>query len=202
MQREEKSERSKRLVLDTALDLFSRQGYRATTIRDIADAAGVSTGNVYHHFSDKEAIFTTLLDELIALSDTRRFPFRRALMSGRFPDNLEELGIAARDSVREFRQHFILIYVDVIEFGGAHMQRFFAELTQRLAEELSANGHNRISPRLRSGVSPATALMLTTRMFFSYFTQEILFNAPAPADQEPAQVVREIADMLRNGIIE
>ncbi|HUP49731.1 MAG TPA: TetR/AcrR family transcriptional regulator, partial [Thermoanaerobaculia bacterium] len=50
MQREEKSERSRRLVLDTALGLFCHQGYRATSVREIAKDAGVSVGNVYHHF--------------------------------------------------------------------------------------------------------------------------------------------------------
>ncbi|HUR83000.1 MAG TPA: helix-turn-helix domain-containing protein, partial [Thermoanaerobaculia bacterium] len=47
MQREEKSERSRHAVLDAALHLFASQGYRATTMREIADEAGVSTGNVY-----------------------------------------------------------------------------------------------------------------------------------------------------------
>src|SRR5437762_5609794 len=61
--RDEKSERSRRLVLDAALNLFSHQGYRATTMREIAERAGVSTGNCYHHFPDKETIFRTLIEE-------------------------------------------------------------------------------------------------------------------------------------------
>ena len=70
MQREEKSERSRRLVLDAALKLFSKQGYRGTTVREVADAAGVSIGNLYHHFPDKEAIFRTLLATPLSLSAT------------------------------------------------------------------------------------------------------------------------------------
>src|SRR5437762_13182252 len=114
MQRRAKSEQSRRQVLDAALALFSHQGYRATTVRDIADEAGVSTGNVYHHFPDKESIFRTLLDEFSAITETKRYPFTRALLAGRFPDDIEELGIAARESVREFREYIALIYVDVI----------------------------------------------------------------------------------------
>ena len=201
MQREEKSERSRRLVLDAALNLFSHGGYRATTMREIAEAAGVSTGNVYHHFPDKQAIFETLVDELIEISGTKRFPFRRALLSGRFPENLEDLGMAARESILQFREHFILIYVDVIEFGGTHMQRFFGGMSQRLADEMAADGRNLISPRIRRGVPPASALLLTARMFFSYFSQEILFNLPELDGKPAAQVVREMADMLRNGIM-
>lgn len=38
-----KSERSRGLILESALQLFSEQGYGGTSIREIADAAGLST---------------------------------------------------------------------------------------------------------------------------------------------------------------
>ncbi|MGZ5492667.1 MAG: TetR/AcrR family transcriptional regulator [Thermoanaerobaculia bacterium] len=202
MQREEKSEKSRRQVLDAALKLFSHQGYRATTMRGIAEEARVSTGNVYHHFPDKEAIFNTLLDELWEVADTRRFPFRRALIAGQFPDNIETLGFAARESVREFRLYFALIYVDVIEFDGTHIKRFYDEMSKRFAELIGRNGGmDGTAKRLRPGVSPISALMLVTRIFFNYFTIEILFNVPEPFGKSTNQVVAEIADILRNGIV-
>lgn len=202
MQREEKSERSRRQVLDAALQLFSTHGYRATSVREIADAAGVSTGNVYHHFPDKETIFNTLLDELWTIADTRRFPFRRALVSGQFPDNLEALGAAARESMREFRPYFALIYVDVIEFEGTHVRKFYGDLAQRVADTIGRNGGlDRIATKLRPGVSPISALLLTQRLFFSYFTIEILFNVPEPFGKDSAQVIKEISDILRNGMV-
>ena len=64
MKQEARSERSRTHILAAALRLFSSQGYRGTNMREIAQAAGVSTGNVYHQFADKEAIFRTLLDEI------------------------------------------------------------------------------------------------------------------------------------------
>lgn len=202
MQRQEKSERSRRQVLDAALQLFSRQGYRATSVREIAKAADVSTGNVYHHFPDKESIFNTLLAELWAATDTRRFPFRRALVNGQFPDNLESLGAATRESIREFRQYFFLIYVDVIEFEGTHVKKFYGEMSQRFADLLRQNGGlERIAARLRPGVSPVSALLLTQRMFFSYFTIELLFNVPEPFGKDSEEIIHEIADILRNGMV-
>ena len=83
----EKSERSQGLILEAALQLFSKQGYRGTSIREIAEEAGVSTGNVYHHFPDKEALFRTLLDQYWAAIDTPDFPFNKALAAGAFPDD-------------------------------------------------------------------------------------------------------------------
>ena len=202
MQREEKSERSRRQVLDVALQLFSRHGYRATSVREIAERARVSTGNLYHHFPDKEAIFNALLDELWEIADSRRFPFRRALLAGEFPDNLEQLGFAARDSIIEFRQYVALIYVDVIEFDGTHIRKFYGEMAKHFAEVLEENGTlAKMQRRMRPGVSAVSAVMLTMRVFFSYFTIEILFNVPEPFGKNSSEVVKDIADVLRNGMI-
>lgn len=60
-------------VLALAADLFSRNGYSATTVRDIADAAGILSGSLYHHFASKEAIADAILrafvDEVLAAYD-------------------------------------------------------------------------------------------------------------------------------------
>jgi AcrR family transcriptional regulator len=201
MQREEKSERSRRLLLDVALELFSHRGYGATSVREIADAARVSTGSVYHHFPDKESIFRTLLDDYWLITESKRFPFNRALTTTRFPDNIEQLGFAARDSVREYRQYMALIYVDVIEFDGTHIRKFYSEMSQRFGKFFEDRGEaEAIQAQLRPGVSPVSALLLTTRLFFNYFMLEILFNVPQPFGKESSQIVLEIADMVRNGI--
>ena len=201
MQREEKSERSRQHILDAALHLFAHHGYRATSVREIAEAAGVSIGNVYHHFGDKESIFRTLLDDLAVIAESRRFPFVRAMNSGIFPDNLEELGAAARESVRQFRDYMALVYVDVIEFDGTHIRRFYGEMPRRIATLLEGTGRAAdVRKRLRPGVSPVSALLLASRLFFSYFSLEILFNVPEPFGKEPAETLKDICDLLRNGI--
>ncbi|MEA2235671.1 MAG: hypothetical protein QOC81_395 [Thermoanaerobaculia bacterium] len=201
MQREEKSERSRRQVLDAALQLFSHQGYRATTVREIADAAKVSTGNVYHHFPDKEAIFRTLLDEFWRITETKRYPFMRALSIGQFPDNIEQLGLAARESVREFKQHFALIFVDVIEFEGTHIRKFYSELGQRFGAFVGEEALGGMKQRLRPSVSPISALLITSRVFFNYFTIEILFNVPEPFGKSAPEVIKELSDIVRNGVL-
>ena len=52
--------RSELLVI--AAGLFAQKGFRATTVREIADAAGILSGSLYHHFDSKEAIVDELLD--------------------------------------------------------------------------------------------------------------------------------------------
>jgi AcrR family transcriptional regulator len=204
MQREEKSVRSRRAVLDAALHLFSHLGYRGTTVREIAERAGLSTGNVYHHFPDKEAIFRELIDEYFALTATQRFPFTRTLYAAeRFPDNIEQLGYAARDSVRQFRNSLALIYVDVIEFGGTHIRQFYSDMGERFTRILEEQGSlDDVRRRLRPRVSPASALIFTSRLFFNYFSLEILFGVDTALGKDSTDMVTEIADMIRNGICE
>lgn len=200
MQREEKSERSRRAVLDAALYLFAHQGYRATTMRQIADRAELSTGNCYHHFPDKDTIFRALIDEYLEITETDRFPFTHVLYhSEPFPDNLEQLGYAARDSVRQFRSYLALIYVDVIEFGGTHLQKFYSAINNRYARYFQAQPPE-VRNRLRANVSPESALLLTARIFFNYFSLEILFGVQD--GKSPHEVVKELADIIRNGVCE
>jgi AcrR family transcriptional regulator len=49
-----KGEQTKALILNSALDLLADRGYEKTTMRAIAEKAGVSLGNAYHYFNSKE----------------------------------------------------------------------------------------------------------------------------------------------------
>jgi TetR/AcrR family transcriptional regulator, cholesterol catabolism regulator len=60
-------------VVQLAGDLFARKGYRATTVREIADAAGILSGSLYHHFDSKESIADEILSAFLneVLADYR-----------------------------------------------------------------------------------------------------------------------------------
>ena len=48
-------------LLELAATLFAERGFRATTVRDIADAAGILSGSLYHHFDSKESMVDEIL---------------------------------------------------------------------------------------------------------------------------------------------
>lgn len=48
-------------LLELAATMFADRGLRATTVRDIADSAGILSGSLYHHFSSKEEMIDELL---------------------------------------------------------------------------------------------------------------------------------------------
>lgn len=52
-------------LLDIATGLFATRGYSQTTVRDIADEAGILSGSLYHHFDSKEAMLSEVLHEFM-----------------------------------------------------------------------------------------------------------------------------------------
>ncbi|HEY5609924.1 MAG TPA: TetR/AcrR family transcriptional regulator [Thermoanaerobaculia bacterium] len=202
MTQHERSERSRRQILDAALKLFSHRGYGATSVNDIAEEAGLSKGNVYHHFPDKEAIFRTLLDRYFQAISEPDFPFNRALATGTFPENLEEIGRAARAVVRDYREYVALIYVDVVEFDGAHVRKFYEQMASRFESFIKT--HKMEAPlraKLQEGLSPTSAMMLATRIFYNYFSIEIVFGVKDHFGKSTDEVVREISRILRHGML-
>ncbi|MFZ2629621.1 MAG: TetR/AcrR family transcriptional regulator [Rugosibacter sp.] len=54
-------------ILAEAARLFRHQGYAATTLRQVADAAGIKAGSIYYHFDSKDQILGEVLDKGIEL---------------------------------------------------------------------------------------------------------------------------------------
>jgi AcrR family transcriptional regulator len=64
--REESKQQTKRQIADAARSLFAEQGYRRTSLDQIAETAGYTKGAVYSNWESKEALFLELLDEQAA----------------------------------------------------------------------------------------------------------------------------------------
>jgi AcrR family transcriptional regulator len=202
MIQEERSERSRAQIMEAALALFSHQGYRATSTREIAQRAGVSTGSVYHHFKEKETIFRELLDVYWRAIEDPDFPTNKALTTGSFPENIEEIGLAARASVERYRPYVALIYVDVVEFGGSHIRKFYSEMAGRFERFVVAHRDElKLDGKLRPEIKPASAIMLTFRTFLQYFSVELVFGVTDHFGKDSDEVVREIACILRHGML-
>jgi AcrR family transcriptional regulator len=78
-------------LLAIAARLFAEKGFRNTTVRDIADAAGILSGSLYHHFDSKESMVDEILssfqeelfgqyDEILASDDDARTKLERAVL--------------------------------------------------------------------------------------------------------------------------
>jgi AcrR family transcriptional regulator len=62
--RHEYSEATRRALLDSATELFVRQGFTHTSLDEVAAEARVTKGAIYHHFPSKQAVFEAVSEEV------------------------------------------------------------------------------------------------------------------------------------------
>ncbi len=196
-----KSEASVEAVLDAGLDLFSNQGFRATTLRQIADRAGLSVGNIYHHFPNKHAIYQELIDRYWQRLLDPELELNRLFAEGDFPEDLEKLATAIERVVEDNAQHILLVYVDVIEFRGEHIRAFYEGMARRFQEAYGRRFEERSMAGDFGDADPMVAVMVATRWLFYFFTVEKCFGVPLHLGMTPRQAVDEFIRLLRFGLL-
>jgi len=128
------------LILSTAAEMFARRGLRATTVRGIADAVGVLSGSLYHHFPSKDAIFHEVL---IRYLDAIRTRYAVVLESGKDPaDCLHDLVVTSLE-VAEEQPHATAIYQNEAQYlrempGFRAIQSAAGEIQQAWLQVIAA----------------------------------------------------------------
>lgn len=131
-------------ILDAALEVFSRKGYKDAAVDDIVAASQTSKGGVYFYFPNKQAIFLSLLDRMA------RMLLSRAEQAMADEPNLLLKGDAALlTMLRTFAGHRVLARLFLVEALGAGREfnmkmlethTAFAALITRHLDELVAAG--------------------------------------------------------------
>jgi AcrR family transcriptional regulator len=140
-------------------------------MRQIAEACDQSTGNLYHHFGSKEAIFQRLIDDYWERLLDPEHDLQKVFTKADFPDDLEELAAAIERTVEENKAS-ILPHFEELEREG------------RLAD-----------------ADPMVAVMVATRWLFYFYTVEKCFSVPMHFGMEAQQAVDGFIRILRNGVL-
>ena len=116
-------------LLERASTMFAERGLRATTVRDIADAAGILSGSLYHHFSSKEEmvdeVLRSFLDWLFEryqqIIDTEPNPLAR----------LEGLFMASFDAIEHHHAEVVIYQDEAKRLSGQPRFSYIDELNVR-----------------------------------------------------------------------
>lgn len=202
MKQQLKSKRSKELILEAGLALFSKQGYRATSMKEIAERAEISIGRVYHHFTNKLEIFTTLLDRYWGRLQNPDLKLNQLILSASFPDDFTDLALAIEEIVRGNQDYIMLIYIDVIEFSGEHIKRFYGNMADRFRGVYGERfAEQQKEGRFKEDSDPLFAVMLTFRFFFHYFLVETSFGVEGHFGLESKDVIEKARQTILHGLL-
>ncbi|WP_030171734.1 TetR/AcrR family transcriptional regulator [Spirillospora albida] len=119
-------------LLAAAAEVFASQGYSATTIRKVADAAGILGGSLYYHFDSKESmadeILSTFLDEMWASYD-------RVLAAGLGArDTLEAIIVESFRSIDRHRPAVVLYQNESKHLANSERFRYLLDSQRRFEE--------------------------------------------------------------------
>lgn len=166
-----RGEQTRNRLVEAARQLFVESGYNGTSMRQIAERAGLALGGIYNHFDSKEAIFVAVMREhnpyvdIIPALNAAQGDTAEALLRDAAAQLLAAMG-SRPDGLR-------LLFVEIVEFDGQHFAQLFDELFPQLAQ--FAQRFAQAGDALRPIPLP-TLLRAFVGFFFAYFMTEWLMG--------------------------
>ena len=189
-------------ILRIAMRLFSQRGFRGTTTKEIALAAGVSEAMVFRHFANKEMLYSAILDQKACVHDTLdpRQAVAEAIASKDDRAVFEGIALEAlnqHDSDPEFQR--LLLHSALEEHDLAHM--FWEKFVRRVYRSLG----NYIRERQREGAIVKIEPSVVVRAFIGMVMHHSLNNNLWDRKRSLLKIsnqaaAREFAGILLHGI--
>ncbi|PWC15056.1 DNA-binding transcriptional repressor AcrR [Brenneria roseae subsp. americana] len=195
------AQETRRQIIDAALRVFSEHGVSATSLADIAAAAGVTRGAIYWHFKNKAELF----DEIWALAEAKISDFEIEYQT-KFPDNpllvMRELLIymlRLTVSDPQWRSMMEIIF-HKCEFVGEMLQSYNARKALYLS--CYTDIEDNLIRCIRLGMLPADIhprrAAIALRAYFSGIMENWLFMPESfNLEQDAPTLTDAFIDMLR-----
>lgn len=172
-------------LFDVAVRLMAKSGYHETTVRDIADAAGVAKGTFFVHFPTKDAVVTELVQQHAAAARAAR---RRCLADGGAP--LDALRATISTLADEMGKTLRSVLAAMVSSDGVGRQAdgLLAEIVGDIATDV------RSAQKARQLVAKPDAETIARQLLALFFGAALGFATSGEPVAEFAKVVRSHVD--------
>jgi AcrR family transcriptional regulator len=175
-------------LLTVALEVFARQGFHATSMNDVAEAAGVTKPVLYQHFGSKRELYLELLS---SVGQHLLEAITAATAQANSPHAKVELGFAAYFRwVADDHDAFVLLFG-----SGARRDEEFAEAVRGFEEAMAAE----VAPMIEADIDADHQRTLAFALVgLAEGTSRNLVAAGTPFD--PERLARQVADLAWGGL--
>jgi len=183
-------------IEDAAIELFMENGYHATSMRQIAEHAGLALGGIYNHFKSKDEIFEGIIVD--------KHPYKRIL-----PLVLEAQGETAEDFLTNAMKIVVtelsrepyylkLMMIEFVEFNGGHGAAMLKEITPKVLPVFGQIIKTRKNLRM---TNPAMLMRIFFGMVMSYFITEMVVSNSVVSKLMPKNPMDVYVDIFLHGIL-
>jgi AcrR family transcriptional regulator len=193
-----KGDERRRVIIDAALALFARKGFRGTTTKEIAEAAGCSEATIFKYFTSKDELYSAILEVKSAIEETMA---RAAEAAAKNDDAgvFRAVGLEALIRTEQDPSLMRLLLYSALE--GHELSHFFFESKVRHLHEFLSNY---IGQRVTDGVFRPVNPLLAARGFVGMIAHYLLiheiFGVKRPVGILPEEVVETFVTLFMTGI--
>src|SRR6186713_1990295 len=195
-------EKNKSRIEEAAKKLFIKQGFHATSMRNIAARSGTSLGNVYNYYRTKEDILGSIIAKYQTIIDGRLRSIFDEIDEPLKPESLVRFGQQIKKMVNDHHDFWLLMYIDVLEFQNRHFRKMFDGIIGRF-RKIFKDKFKEAEDRgdLRTGVDAALAFTAAYMQFFNYFLVEKLFGGNRHLGLSDDQALNYITKIFAYGTL-
>ncbi len=191
-----RGEQTRSAIIHAAHDLFVQQGYHGTSMRQVAQKAGLALGGLYNHFASKENVFEAVFLEY--------HPSREVvpLLLDVEGEDVEMLVRAAAermvDVVRQRPDFLNLLFIEIVEFKNAHTQQVFEKMLPyglQVAQRVILVSDGRLRP-----MPPLMLVRSFLGLFFGYYLTELIYVRGTPLEFNQ-DAMQHFVELYLHGIL-
>jgi TetR/AcrR family transcriptional regulator len=186
-------------ILDTAEELFADRGYAATSIRHIADVAGVNPALVHYYYGNKRELLKTVMKRVLE-------PLGQAIseLHNGFEASPDKIATLLFSMAAE-HPHVPRLMIREVLLPGGEMQRYFIEnMAPHLGGALPALlGREKSAGRMRADADPAISALLVMSVCIFPFVARTLAEETLDIgfDQDGIELLnQQITEFLKRGL--
>jgi AcrR family transcriptional regulator len=190
-----RGERTQADIIEAAHQLFIENGYHGTSMRQMAESAGIAVGGIYNHFASKEEIYLAVFLAYNPYADI--IP---AMMSAQGEDLESLLRDAAHRMVGALNERldFLnLMFIELVEFDGRHFPQLFQIFFPQVMEFARRTMQDREALR---PIPPPLLMRAFLGLFFSYTLTEILIAKQMPPEMS-VDALDHFVDIYLYGVL-
>ncbi|MGB4781979.1 TetR/AcrR family transcriptional regulator [Candidatus Methylomirabilis sp.] len=192
------AEKRRQQIVEAAVELFSRKGFRGTRTREIAEAAGISEAMIYRHFATKRELYSAIIEAKSATEEL----LASAATAAQGKDDagvLRAVGLKMIEQTVRDPSLMRLLLFSALE-GHELSEIFFESRVKRLHQFLSSY----IRKRIKEGRFRSMDALVAARGFFGmivhYLLIHELFGVKRPLHSSPKKAVELFVSVFLKGI--
>lgn len=180
-------------ILDAAAQIFSKKGFHAASMQDIAEAVSLQKGSLYYHVASKQEILVEILDRALDLLTERM----EVVLAQPLPPE-KKLRLAMSSYLNSLLQHFDIASVLILEHRSLEPELQARHILKR--DNFEGLWRTLIQEGEDSGIFNCTDVSFAARSLLGMLNWTITWYRPG-GPLTPEEIASQYADLFLNGLL-